>query len=206
MTLRKKLWITVACLSVILCTLVTGTIAWLTDKTPAIENTFTPSNIKVELSESNATDNKQNFKMIPGKTYVKDPKVTVTTDIACYVFVQVEENLGAWAAEGKTFSDYFTYSVRTGTNGWTLVPGTTNVYYFVASANTEKYILVGGNDAYANGQITVKGDTVTKAMMDKLYVQNAVMPTLTFTAYACQYEGFENNVAGAWAAANPGTN
>jgi hypothetical protein len=39
-------------------------------------------------------------------------------------------------------------------------------------------------------------------MMDKLYVQNAVKPTLTFTAYACQKEGFENDVAAAWAAAS----
>ena len=195
MTLRKKLWITIACLSVILCTLVTGTIAWLTDKTTEITNTFTPSNIDVELVEENhGTDYK--FKMIPGKTYVKDPKVTVSTDIPCYVFVKVEENLGAWAGEGN-FSDFFTYSVRTGNNDWTAVPGTTGVYYIEATANTEKYILTGGTGEYLNGQIIVKGDTVTKAMMDKLYVQNAVKPTLTFTAYACQKEGFDTPAA-AW--------
>lgn len=201
MTLRKKLWITIACLSVILCTLVTGSIAWLTDKTTKITNTFTPSNIKVALTESNAENNKQDFKMIPGKTYVKDPKVTVSTDIPCYVFVEIKEDLGAWdefKTDGKTFKSFLDYSLA---SGWTAVPDTTGVYYIEATANTEKYILAGGTGDYVNGQITVKGDTVTKAMMDKLYVQNAVMPTLTFTAYACQKEGFAN-AATAWAEVN----
>jgi hypothetical protein len=188
---------------VILCTLVTGTIAWLTDKTPTIENTFNPSNIKVALTESNAENNKQDFKMIPGKTYAKDPKVTVAANSEdCYVFVEIKEDLGAWdefKTDGKTFKSFLDYSLA---SGWTAVPGTTGVYYIEATANTEKYILAGGTGEYLNGQITVKGNTVTKAMMDKLYVQNAVKPTLTFTAYACQKEGFENDVAAAWAAAS----
>lgn len=204
MTLRKKLWITIACLSVILCTLVTGSIAWLTDKTPEVKNTFTPSNITVQISETNFAlgsdgNYSKEFKMIPGKTYAKDPKVTVSTDIPCYVFVKVEENLGAWAGEGN-FSDFFTYSVRTGDNEWTAVPNTTGVYYIETSANTVKYILADGTGDYVNGQITVSG-AVTKEMMEKLYVTGAAMPTLTFTAYACQKEGFAN-AATAWAEVN----
>lgn len=186
MTMRKKLLITIACLSVILCTLVAGTIAWLTDSTAPIENKFTPSDIAVKLEESNTTGNKQDFKMVPGKTYAKDPKVTVTTDVPCYVFVKVEENLGAWAAEGKTFADYFTYSVKTGTGEWQELNGVPGVYYREVSANGDFYVLEGTTE-YGNGAITVNG-AVTKADMKKLYDAGAVMPTLTFTAYAIQSE------------------
>ena len=37
----------------------------------------------------------------------------------------------------------------------------------------------------ANDQVTVK-DTVTKADMNALKADDAIQPTLTFTAYACQ--------------------
>ena len=200
MTMRKKLLITIACLSCILCIMVTGTIAWLIDDTETITNTFTPSNITVNLAEENH-DTDYKFQMIPGKTYSKDPKVEVTTDIPCYVFIKVEENLGAWAEVGKTFSDYFTYSVRTSTGDWTAVPGTTGVYYFKADAGTTgKYVLTGNTDINANGVITVKGDAVTKAMMEALINAGATQyPTLKFTAYAIQQEGF-NSAELAWAA------
>jgi hypothetical protein len=187
MTLRKKLQITIVCLSVILCTLVTGTIAWLTDKTDPVTNTFTPSNISISLTEENKGDN-YNFQMIPGKTYAKDPKVTVTTDIPCYVFVKVEENLGAWDNTGKSFADYFTYSVITGTNDWNKLADVDGVYYREVTSSGSFYVL-SGNGEYINGAVTVK-NTVTKADMDKLYVAGAEKPTLTFTAYAIQQEGF----------------
>ena len=184
MTLRKKLQITIVCLSVILCTLVTGTIAWLTDKTGSVTNTFTPSNISISLTEENKGDNYK-FQMIPGKTYAKDPKVTVTTDIPCYVFVKVEENLGAWnefQTEGKNFKTFLEYSIAP---GWTAVPNTTGVYYFNTTVSTEKNVL-------ADDKITVSS-SVTKGMMDKLYANGEVIknvPKLTFTAYAIQQEGF----------------
>lgn len=194
MTLRKKLQITIVCLSVILCTLVTGTIAWLTDKTDPVTNTFTPSNISISLTEDNKGDN-YNFQMIPGKTYAKDPKVTVTTDIPCYVFVKVEENLGAWDNTGKSFADYFTYSVITGTNDWNKLADVDGVYYREVTSSGSFYVLSGNGD-YINGAVTVK-NTVTKADMDKLYVAGAEKPTLTFTAYAIQQEGF-SDAAAAW--------
>lgn len=194
MTLRKKLQITIVCLSVILCTLVTGTIAWLTDKTGSVTNTFTPSNISISLTEDNKGDN-YNFQMIPGKTYAKDPKVTVTTDIPCYVFVKVEENLGAWDNTGKSFADYFTYSVITGTNDWNKLADVDGVYYREVTSSGSFYVL-SGNGEYINGAVTVK-NTVTKADMDKLYVAGAEKPTLTFTAYACQQLGF-SDAAAAW--------
>ncbi len=184
MTMRKKLLITIACLSCILCIMVTGTIAWLIDDTPTITNTFTPSNIEVDLTETADV-----FKMIPGTAIEKDPKVTVDTDIPCYVFVKVEENLGAWstfASGEKNFKTFLEYSIA---DGWTAVPGKTGVYYFVAAGDSSKNVLAG-NTEYPNGVITVSGANVTKKMMDALYDQNGEvidnLPKLQFTAYAIQ--------------------
>lgn len=198
MTMRKKLLITIACLSVILCTMIVGTIAWLTDKTGSVMNTFTPSNISISLTETEGGADKA-FKMVPGVQIKKDPVVTVAANSeACYLFVQINENLGAWAGNGAEFSDYLTYSVITGSDGWASLDGVPGVYYRevdagTASAGKQFYILTGNT-------ITVN-ETVTKADMDKLYVTGAQMPTLTFTAYACQKEGFID-AAAAWAEAS----
>lgn len=198
MTMRKKLLITIACLSVILCTLVTGTIAWLIDDTQTIVNEFKPSNIDVDLTET-----KGDFKMVPGAAIEKDPKVTVDTDIPCYVFVKVEENLGAWstfATDGKNFKSFLDYSII---SDWTAVPGTTDVYYFEAYGDTDKSVLV-------DDKVTVSGDNVTKKMMETLYSNGTVisnLPTLKFTAYACQMENGNTifTPEQAWEIAKPAT-
>ena len=49
-----------------------GTLAWLTDKTESKVNTFTVGNIDIDLTETTT-----NYKMVPGQTIDKDPKVTV---------------------------------------------------------------------------------------------------------------------------------
>lgn len=190
MTMRKKLLITIACLSVILCTLVTGTIAWLIADTDPIENKFTPSNISISLTET-----KKDFKMVPGTTFKKDPVVTVAPNSeACYLFVQINENLGAWDAPGKAFTDYLTYTVAA---GWESLNGYVGVYYRTVSTSGNQQDF----HVLADDQVTV-GPSVTKGMMDMLYnqdgsVKEAVLPTLTFTAYACQREGFDS-AAAAW--------
>lgn len=180
MTLRKKLQITIVCLSVILCTLVTGTIAWLTDETDPVTNTFTPSNIDVELSETKGGTNKE-FKMVPGATIEKDPTITVAANSeACWLFVKIEK--------ANDFDTFMEYSMA---DGWTALDGVAGVYYrTVAAANeTQEFPVLTGN------VVTVK-HTVTKAMMNALKpddpnttdVNESTYPTLTFTAYAIQSE------------------
>lgn len=198
MTLRKKLLITIACLSVILCTLVTGTIAWLTAETTTITNTFTPSNISISLTETPGGE----YKMVPGTPIKKDPVVTVAPNSeACYLFVQINENLGAWNATGKDFKDYLTYTVA---DGWTHLDGYEGVYYRTVSTSGNQQDF----HVLADDQVTV-GHSVTKGMMDEFYnaegtlksEADAKRPTLTFTAYACQKEGF-SDAAAAWAEAS----
>ena len=71
-----------------------GTIAWLTDTTDEVVNTFTVGNIEIELTESDATKegdiNKKNYDFVPGDTLLKDPTVTVKSESEdCWLFVKV---------------------------------------------------------------------------------------------------------------------
>ncbi len=196
MTMRKKLLITIACLSCILCILVTGTIAWLIAETTPITNTFTPSNIAVKLEEAGAVDNKQSFQMIPGKPINKEVKVTVENNVDCYVFVEVTEVNNA--------GNYLAYAVDSGLKELTK-DETTTVYYKKVTANDDNkiiYVLKDSSSKFDLGatepveykwkenQVLVRPD-VTKKMMDTFYVNgvlnaDAELPTLTFKASAIQ--------------------
>ena len=159
---------------------VAGTVAWLTDKTKTEVNTFTVGNIDIELTETTS-----NYKMVPGETIAKDPKVSVTAGSEdCWLFVKVEE--------GNNVANFIDYSID---SGWKAVPGASGVYYReVAAADAVQEFSVLTND-----QVTVKSD-VTKTMMDDIKDQKVAAPTLSFTAYAVQKAGFDT-VADAWAAA-----
>ncbi len=186
-----------------------GTLAWLTDKTQEVTNTFTTSDISIELTESENLD----LKMIPGWTIAKDPKVTVKAGSeACWLFVKIDKS----TSYGTYLNDY---EVR---SGWTQGTGKgtdeggdgipTNVYYrYIDSqttADTDFYVLAAGTGANANGYVTVKS-TVTKANMTALNAEGATQPTLTFTAYACQYYSTNNTpftAVAAWEKANSTAN
>ena len=195
-----------------------GTLAWLTDSTTEVKNTFTTSDITIELTET-TTD----YQMVPGHTIAKDPKVTVKKGSEeCYVFVKITET----DAKGKNsedtdvtydFDQFLNYNViTTGDNAWTALDGVDGVYYREVAANTESdqsfYILVGqGDGELKNGYVTVK-DTVDKDMMNALGSDKNNYPTLTFTAYAIQknYLTDQNNddkvdQADGWILLNPTT-
>lgn len=159
-----------------------GTFAWLTATTSEVKNTFTPSNINITLAETTG----ERYKMVPGATIAKDPKVTVEAGSeACWLFVKVEKS--------SNFGDFMTYEMAT---GWTELTEGSGVYYRTAVAGDSFNVLKGGETTNTNGQVTVK-DTVTKEMMNDL--AEATYPTLKFNAYAVQYASFEDNPAGAWA-------
>ena len=183
--MKKKTLAIVLAVVVLVSVITTGTIAWLTAKTPTITNTFAPSNIGLVLQETkgsptNADGTKRDFKMVPGMDIPKDPVVTVTANSeACYVFVKITENLGAWSSSGKTFSELLNYAAA---EGWIALNGVSGVYYRKVDASTadQKFPVLAGN------KITVSYQYVTKEIMNLLYEQGAVYPTLTFTAYAIQ--------------------
>ena len=192
--MKKKLTLVVSLLLVMALS-IGGTVAWLTDETDAITNTFTLGNVDITLTETWNTDtdgNKVNdawsAKFVPGKEMAKDPKVTVVEGSeACYIYVKVEEKINF--DDGKTgeFAEYFDYDIK---SDWTRLAEETDdvVYYMEVDAETaaagKVFYVLAGSETNANGCVTVPGD-VTKTMIDDLNGN----PTLTITAYAIQSEG-----------------
>lgn len=184
----KKLMAAVA-VALTLCVTIGGTLAWLTDKTESKVNTFTVGNIDIDLGETTS-----DYKMVPGNTIAKDPKVTVKKNSeACWLFVKVEES--------SNLDDFITYTVPVAADKWVqLVDASGNdvdgVYYREVPASTNDQVF----DVLAGNKVTVK-ESVTKAMMDALNMAGATQPSLTFTAYAVQKAHFATPAA-AWAEAS----
>lgn len=174
----------VALLSLVLllgCSL-SGTLAWLADKTDPVTNTFTVGDIDITLVET-TTD----YKIVPGVNIAKDPKVTVEADSeACWLFVKVDE--ANWPDFKDGDARKVDYAIA---QGWTKLTGVTGVYYREVDAETAKngddWQVLAGDNTYPDGVVTVS-DTLTKSELQELASNN---PTLTFTAYAVQQEGVD---------------
>lgn len=201
--MKKKTLALLLALVLVFGAAVGGTIAYLTDTTGPVTNTFTVGEVDITLTETFNTDTNSDgandvwkAQLIPGTTYAKDPVVTVTGNSEdCWLFVKFEQN-------GNP-ATYLTYTSNLTTeNDWTQGDGTdipANVWYrAVNKADPIKsFQLLAGNSTYPTGCISVK-DTVTNDNMAA--ASNA---QLVYTAYACQKANM--SAIDAWAAVNPTT-
>ena len=193
--MKKKAIVAVVALVLVLCCAMGGTLAWLVDSTTEVKNTFTYGDINIGLSESDDLD----LKMIPGNSIKKDPVVTVKKGSeACWLFVEVKES--------ENFDDFMTYAIA---EGWTLYNTTTSgsniktdnttddtyVIYREVDATTAK---TGTSYQVLKGNTVTVLDSVEKSDMEAIKNGTTAKPTLTFTAYAVQKDGFDT-AALAWA-------
>lgn len=188
--MKKRTMALLAAMLLIVGVVIGSTLAWLTAKTETVTNTFTTSDINIELTETKGTktdDTHYCFKMTPGYTIEKDPEVTVKAGSeACFLFVKLDEE--------NNFGNYMTYTVDT--SKWKLLEGSSNIYYQKVDATDvdKPFEILKGN------VVTVK-DTVTKEMMNSLNASN--YPKLKITAYASQLyknsDKQEFSAAEAWA-------
>ena len=158
------------------------TLAWFTDTTDPVVNTFTVGNIDIELDENGATENKQSFKMIPGYTMKKDPEVTVKAGSeACWLFVELTES--------ANFGTFMEYNMD---DAWTKLED--GVWYQVTtySAADQTYPVL------LNNEVKVR-QNITKEMLNALDADESY-PTMEVTAYAVQYASI-GSAAEAWALA-----
>ena len=153
-----------------------GTMAWLMDKSNTITNTFTTADVDIELTETKGNS----FKMVPGAVIEKDPTVTVKKGSeACWLFVKVEKT--------TNFDEYMDCGVN---KDWKLVDGEDDVYYRqVADTDADQAFDIIG---YNKDSVWQKDKVLIKSDVDKedMTAAKANAPTLTFTAYAIQQEGF----------------
>lgn len=171
--MKKKTLALVLALTLLVAGIVGGTLAWLTDQTAEVKNTFTVGDINIGLTET-TTD----YKMVPGNTIAKDPTVIVKAESeACWLFVKVTES--------TNLKDFITYAIA---EGWTELQD--GVYYreVSASAADQPFSVLKGD------AVTVKSD-VTRTMLETAKTD---APTLTFQAYAIQRDHFATADA-AWA-------
>ncbi len=188
--MKKKIIVAVSALALILVIAIGGTVAWLTDKTAEVKNTFTYGDINITLAETTGAE----YKIIPGNDIAKDPKVTVKSGSeACYLFVKVEEANWPTQKTADNSTRKIDYAVA---EGWTALEDHAGVYYrevAAVTADTEYQVL-------KDNKIVVSGE-LTKDEVNNL--KSAAAPTLTFTAYAVQKDSNITSAVAAWEIINP---
>lgn len=176
-----------------------GTLAYLTD-TAEVTNNFTVGKVDITLDEaevkpdgtyvtnekSRVTENE--YKLMPGKTYIKDPVVHVADDSEdSYLFVKVENEITD--IEGGT-----TVAQQMEAKGWVKVNGTENIYVYMQGGTLAVVEAKENVDVFK--EFTIRG-TVDNETLSKYTGK-----TITVTAYAIQADGFEEqNAEQIWAAA-----
>lgn len=188
--MKKKGIALIAALVLLAVSITAGSLAWLTDTTDAVKNTFTTSNIGITLSEDTGGANHE-FKMIPGWTIEKDPKVTLEEGSEpCWLFVKLEKS-----DNFDTYIEEFDLA-----DGWGKLDGVDGVYCRMVEDPSKDpfFYVISGNE------LTVR-NSVTKTDMESA---KGTEPTLTVTAYACQLystNGVEFDAATAWEKIHPST-
>jgi len=188
--MKKKTLAMQIALVLVLALGVGGTLAWLKAQTTEVVNTFAPSTIGLVLTETDTNLDKDGnpntnaYKMVPGATNAKDPKITVAKGSEpCWVFVKITEENNVINADKK----FLEYNIDA-TENWTELGD--GVYYKAVDALNEDVEI----NVLANKIVTTNSE-VTKAEMASL----TDYPKIKITAYAIQQEGFPvEKIAKAW--------
>lgn len=187
---KKKVFMTVLCAAALIVASVLGTMAFLTSKTDTVSNTFTVGNVAITLDETDVTpegvkdtDTRvqgNEYKLIPGHTYIKDPTVHVDGNSEdSWLFVKVDNGISGIEAAGNT-----TIAKQMETKGWSVIDAENNVYAYNSKVTKGQNITVFDSFKIANdANVADKGSA-----------------KIDIIAYAVQADGF-NTAAEAWAAA-----
>ena len=202
MSTNKKLVIAVVALSVAMCCMIGGTLAWLLDESNEVTNTFTVGKIEITLWENNlqadgtlgteeVTEN-ETYKVVPGASQPKNPTVTVKANSEnCYVYMKVTNNM-VLKIDGQTV-EVATYTVNT---GWELIgvatDATTGVKTYLYRFNTIQKL-----DAENDQDVTALFDEITYADEEILLenIGDLYNKTIVIKAYAHQSDNVSDTVA-----------
>ena len=219
----RKILLMAACAVLLVCISVGATVAYLTS-TDSVTNTFTVGKIAIKLDEAEANPDgslvanadrvKANeYKLMPGHEYKKDPTVHVTAGSEdCYLFVDIRNGIADIEApvvqqRGETKS-YATILGSNNTNsqvvmnGWKLLKEGSTIYYRDDVEAGKSYQVFWG--------FAIKGD-VEAAPSPKptddttKYIDDYTNARITITAYAVQKDGFSSALE-AWNATYGKTN
>lgn len=194
----SKILTLMLCAVLLIAGTVAGTVAYLSDSSETVTNTFTVGNIDIEMKEHALTEGgelgeeevtTQNaYKVLPGTEQPKDPFVRVKANSeACYVFVQV------WEVNNSA-SDNLKYVTWEIDDAWTFLKSENGVSTYYLKANHK---ISDKNEDYnvlKNKTVSYSED-LTKEMIDKL---GDKVPQLVFKAFAVQLNA-ASTAENAWA-------
>lgn len=198
----KKKIVSVCLVVCLLATAIIGTtLAYFTDETEVVTNTFTSGNVDITLDEapvgpdgqatSGARVLENEYHLYPGKQYDKDPTVHIGAESEdCYVFVKVENGLSdleVAAGAGDTIAEQMT------ANGWSSVEGVTNVYVYAEDGNPA--VVSYNAEPGANNDLVVFENFTIAESATATSLEAARTASITITAYAIQAEGMSGKTA-----------
>ena len=173
--MKKRTLALILALVLVFGAAVGGTIAYLTSN-DSVTNTFTVGKVEITLDEAKVDEygvaatpatrvDKNDYKLIPGHTYTKDPTIHVATGSEdCWLFAKIENNLG-------------TAATLTMGAGWTEIDSTNHVYAYNTKVSAD-------TDVTVFTQFTFSKD-VTATQLPSYNGK-----TIVVTACAVQADGF----------------
>ena len=209
MKTKSKALLTTLCAVLLVAASVLGTMAYLTD-TKTVTNTFTVGSVAITLDEAKVNLDGQplnekdevvtnvadahrqttnDYKLLPGKTYTKDPTVHVQANSEnAYIFVKVENDIADYEA-ATVGGGYKNIADQIKAKDWTALENNPGVYYKEYTKNAARQDLV----VFENFKIADNANT--EAGWGNI---NANSTKVTITAYAIQKDGFEGKPNLAW--------
>ena len=191
--------------TLILCSLIGGTVAWIIDKTEPVKNTFTYGDINIDLDETETDDedddpNTNKYPMVPGHTITKDPKVTFEANSEnAWLFVKLvkSENFDQFMEYEVILDDPVTTDV---VEGWTALEGEDGVYYMAVNKSDKdaEYFVIKDNAVKVKGEVTKEMLNALDKNADGTDKTEKTYPTLTVSAYAVQRDENIATAADAW--------
>ncbi len=179
---KKSLIASGIAVMLVVAMLCSSAIAFLSDSSDEVENTFLTNQNGVDLEETTGDD----YDIVPGTEEEKDPTITATYTLDSYVFVVVTDNT----------QELVTYEIA---EGWIKLDVETedgvSVYYQVVTYDAddadEDGLCTSILSVLKDNQVSYDIDLTNEDLADKDDV------TLTFQAFIVQCEGFDTAEA-AW--------
>ncbi len=194
----KKALLLALCAVLLVAATVMGTMAYLAD-TKTVTNTFSIGSVAITLDEADVDLNgtpKENadrvtqnqYKLMPGHKYTKDPIVHVTAGSEdSWIFVKVNNGISAYeAATSEAEGGYKQIADQIIANGWTALEGNDGVYYKTYAGSEAANLPV-----FTEFKIADNANSV-----DSWKNINASTTKVIITAYAVQKDGL--TVTEAW--------
>lgn len=201
----RKILAMVMALALTAALAVGGTLAYLKSQ-DTVTNTFTVGKVDITLDEATvdvygdevsdaARTDANEYKLLPGHTYTKDPTVHVAAGSEnSYLFVKVENGISGLEATGDT-----TIAAQLAANNWKLVSN--NVYVY-AEGEADKTAVAAEANKIVFESFVIDGDADLSVYSGE---NPQALPTVNVTAYAIQADGFEQSTPAAiWTTAGFG--